>query len=410
MPLAPLLLSLPRPAFTAVCLVIVGGMSCAGSAGEVRLKSGGRLTGKVETLNADTDLAYQVTTPSGTVIVVAGDQVEQVSIDTAETAAYAARAIAAPDTPEGQLALAKWCQQHHLSKEFQRHATRVVELDPNHDEARGLLNYRKVGGEWQTREQVMQNRGLVWYEGKYRTRQDIALREYEKKQADLQNHWSTEVKRWRKGLEDRRPERAEQAAREFRQLTEPLAAKPLVDILKDEKNPDIRRLLTRTAAQIDHQLTVDLLVVLSLEDPDAELRYEALESLVKSRRPGLTRQYALALKHKDNAIVNRAAAALAALGDSSAMSPLIEALITEHKVVIGSESQGDTYSLNTATGGFSFGGGGPQIKKFERRNPDVLTALVRLSGGENYGYFKDQWRTWLSSQAKLQQVDLRRDQ
>ncbi len=395
-----------------VTLAAAASLAATAHAGEVRLKSGGRLTGKVEQIEADSRIAYRVTTRAGTVVEIAQDQVAQVTTDSAESLAYQARALAAPDTPEGQLALARWCQQNHLAKEYQRHAQRVIELDPHNAEARGMLNFRQVDGQWQTRDQVMESRGMVWYEGKYRTRQDIELREYEKKQRELEAHWAAEVRRWRKWLTDRKPERVEQAVAEFNRLTEPKAAKPLVDLLDKEKDPQIRLLLLRAAARIDHQLTVNALVDISIKDPEIELRIEALDALVKSKRPGLTPLYAKALKHESNEVVNRAATALAALGDPSAISPLIDALVTEHKQVIGGNtSGGQTHSYSMSSEGtFGFGGGGPKVTKQNLKNPDVLTALVRITGGENFGYAKEPWHAWLAAQAKNEQVDLRRDQ
>jgi hypothetical protein len=393
-------------ALGAVALATAG----PGHAGEVRLKTGGRLTGKVEQIELHAKVAYRITTTTGTVVEVTGDQVHQVVADTPQLTAYQARAMAAPDTPEGQLALAKWCQSQHLLKEYERHTKRVLELDPQHAEARSMLNFRNVDGEWQTRDQVMESRGLVWYEGKWRTRQDIALREYEKQQRDLESKWSADVKRWYKWLTDRKPERVQQAMIEFGRLSEPLAAKAVVDLLENEKDAKTRLLLAKAAARIDHQLTVNALVKMSLEDPEVEIRIECLESLVKARRPGLTTQYVKALKSKDNVIVNRAATALAQLGDPSAVSPLIDALVTEHTYMVGGNpSGGDTYSVSPSNGTFGFGGGRPKAVKQTQQNPDALTALVRLTGGENFGYAKEQWRGWLAAQAKNELVDLRRD-
>ena len=45
------------------------------------------------------------------------------------------------------------------------HAERVVELDPTNAEARQMLNFRNVDGEWMTREQMMSSRGLVFHSG-----------------------------------------------------------------------------------------------------------------------------------------------------------------------------------------------------------------------------------------------------
>ena len=76
--------------------------------------------------------------------------------------------------------------------------------------------------------------------------------------------------------------------------------------------------------------------------------------------PEVTLLYVKGLKSKDNSEVNRAAAALKALGDVSAVPPLIDALVTTHKAKIGSGNPGQTSaSFSRGSGGnIGFGGGG----------------------------------------------------
>jgi len=389
---------------------VLWGMPCA--ADELLLESGGKLAGTVEEIAADAGKQYRVTTASGAVLTFDARQVAKHVRQSAEDQAYLARATAAPDTVEGQLALATWCREHKLSDEASQHAQRVVELDPSNADARRMLNFKNIDGEWQTREQIMQARGLIWSEGKYRSRQEIALREQAAKIKQLEVHWNSEIKKWKRWLGDRRPERVGEAVANFNSVTHPLAGPPIVEMLADERNPATRRLLAKAAARINHQSTVNALADLVVKDPDPELRYLCLESLVDSQRPGLTPLFVKGLRAKQNIVVNRSAEALAELGDPSAISPLIDALVTKHKQVIsaGNSGGGDTYSLNTANGVSSFGGGGPQIRTGTLQNPDVLTALVKLSGGENYSYDQALWRRWFATQAQMVQVDLRRDE
>jgi hypothetical protein len=326
----------------------------------------------------------------------------------AEQQSYLERAHAAPDTVEAQLAIAYWCREHQLADEATRHAKRVIELDPTNADARQMLNFRNVDGEWMTREQVMESRGLEWFEGKYRTRQEIAIRERAEKLKQAEAHWTNEIKQWRRWLGDRQAERVRQALANFDQVRDPLAGPPIVDLLKEESVPAVRRLLAKAASRIDHQATVNALVLLSLHDPDEDLRLSCLEWLRDAQRPGLTEAYVEALRSNDNRVVNRAATALGSLNDETAIGPLIDSLVTEHKKMVGGSSGGDNYSFNTQSGGFSFGGGGPKVIEGRANNPDVLTALVHLTG-EHFGYDQALWKKWHATQARLVQVDLRRD-
>lgn len=374
---------------------------------ELVLKNGGRISGQVVRLD---DGGYRVTTPSGTVVTIDRNQVDTFTETTAEERSYAERRHAAPDTIEAQLALANWCREHGLSNEATRHAERVVELDPANADARQMLNFRNVDGDWMTREQVMESRGMVWFEGKYRTRQEVAIRERAEKLKQAEVHWKGEIRKWRRWLGDRQPERVQQAVANFEQVSDPLAGPSIVDLLEDERDPAVRRLLAKAASRIEHQVTVNALVTMSLGEPDEDLRLSCLEWLIDANRQGLTEAYVKALRSNDNILVNRAAVALASLEDESTIGPLIDALVTEHKRVVGGNSGGgDTYSLNTQSGVSSFGGGGPKVIEGQARNPDVLTALVRLTG-EHFGYDEDLWKKWHATQARLVQVDLRRDQ
>jgi hypothetical protein len=118
------------------------------------------------------------------------------------------------------------------------------------------------------------------------------------------------------------------------------------------------------------------------------------------------------LKSPDNEIVNRAGEALGEIGHRDAIGPLIDALVTRHTVKIdGANPDQHSYTFSQTGGSaFSFGGGGPKTQTIAARNPAVLTALVKLAAGANFEYDQTQWRGWLAAQAKINAVDLRRDQ
>jgi hypothetical protein len=124
--------------------------------------------------------------------------------------------------------------------------------------------------------------------------------------------------------------------------------------------------------------------------------------------------YIRALKDRDNEIVNRAGAALGQIGDRDATGALIDALVTTHKFKISDANPGQIATSfspdGSGGGGFSFGGGGPQVVSKDIRNPAVLNALVTLAGGASFDYDQAQWRRWLAAQAKQNAIDVRRDE
>ena len=202
-----------------------------------------------------------------------------------------------------------------------------------------------------------------------------------------------------------------QALAELRTIRDPLAGPAIADWLRTNRIPRSKRILLETAAHIDHAATVNALVELSLSDPDEETRVQALEYLIKSGRPGVTGPYIRALKSPDDETVSHAAEALQTINDPDAVGPLIDALVIKRKTQSGGGSPDQHAYVFTPNGGgvSSFGSAPPTVVTHVVRNPYVLTALVKLSGGASFDYDQQQWRNWLAAQAKAHAVDVRRD-
>ena len=116
------------------------------------------------------------------------------------------------------------------------------------------------------------------------------------------------------------------------------------------------------------------------------------------------------------AMVQRAAVALGRLGDERAVSALIDALVTEHKVKVGGGNPGSVgvgfgRSSSGDAGLNSFSAGGrAKIVTIASENREVLDALVSLTDPANYSFQYDEvaWRQWYSSQSTPGEIDLRR--
>jgi hypothetical protein len=227
----------------------------------------------------------------------------------------------------------------------------------------------------------------------------------------VQADWGNTIDRLRRVLTGRRQERIPAAQAEIAAIRDPAAAEAVVNALKREQDPALKRMWMEVASRIESKLTVDALVHLSLADPDPEVRYQSLDFLVRSRHPGVAAPYIRALKNRDNEIVNRAGAALGQIGDRDAIGALIDALITTHKIKMaeGNPDQ-HAYNFTPDSGAFSFGGSGPKVVQQNLQNPAVLAALVNLSGGTSFDYDQEQWRRWLAAQAKHNAIDVRRDE
>lgn len=393
----------------AVLLFLLSWNLPAARADVFELAGGGHLEGKLQPSDEANKSTYTIDLASGGRVTIARSQVTKIDPVTPDEAEYQKLARSSPDTIEANWKLSEWCREHRLRPQRQKHLERILELDPNYELARNALGFHQKNGEWMNRDDVMASRGMVLFEGRYVTPQQVELLEQQKETRVTQADWSNRIEQLRRSLTGRRQDRSMQALAEIRAIRDPQAAEAIVATLRRENDPDLKRLWIEVASQIDSRATIDALVHLSLVDLDDDIRHQALDYLIKSGRPGIATPYIRALKDKDNEIINRAGAALGQIGDRDAIGPLIDALITKHKIKV-SDANPDQHAYTFSKDGsaFSFGGSAPQAVIQPVRNPVVLDALVKLAG-TSFDYDQVQWRGWLAAQAKATAVDVRRD-
>jgi hypothetical protein len=382
-----------------------------------QLKDGGEVAGTVVEKNEAGDVV--VRTAAGAVVSLKRDMLQRIIEENAALAEYHERSRKTPDTAEAQRQLAEWCRQHKLADEADLHLMRVAELDPNDEEARRTLGFQKIGDRWLNADELMAVRGMQFFDGKYRTAQDIAIRQRNKQEDTVSIDWFKKIRLWRDWLDRGRPERAAEAHAQIAAINNPSAAPALVRLLDEEKNHDIFELMLATLAQLDHPQAVQTLVSYSL-DPDIgrETRAQCLDYLTSGRYSVSIVPYVEALKSKNNKVVNLAGQALDRIGDPAAISPLIDALVTTHKYLVQPEPSGGGSPIGAAfgsgggasSGGLSMGGNGPKQISRDEQNESVRQALIKLSGKQNFEFDKQAWRAWFVDLQMRQRVNTRRDE
>ncbi len=70
--------------------------------------------------------------------------------------AYEERREPMSDDAPGNLSLANWCRRHKLPEQQRAHLTRVVQLSPNHAQARRRLGHERVDGRWVATQELWQ--------------------------------------------------------------------------------------------------------------------------------------------------------------------------------------------------------------------------------------------------------------
>jgi hypothetical protein len=398
----------------AACLALLP-VADAVRADVFELKDGGQVVGTVLQKSESGD--YTVRTADGAEVTLARDLLQRVVEENDAEAEYREKSRRTPDTPEAHRELAAWCREHKLTDEAKVHLARVVELDPSDDDARRSLGYQRVGNRWLTDDELMIDRGMKFYDGKYRTPQDIAIRERDKREESVSIDWFSKIRMWRGWLDNRRAERIDEGAANIAAINDPQAAPALIRVMANERDQEVFEQLLAVLGRLDHPAAVQTLVAYTLDpEIDGETRDKCLDYLLNGPRPVSILPYVQALKHKDNVVVNRAGYALGKIGDKEAISPLIDALVTTHKYQQGPASGGGT-AINAGFdpsgrggGGLSLGGNAPQIVTVHEENERVLQALIQLAGPQKLEYDEQAWRAWFVDLQMRQRFHSRRDE
>ena len=139
------------------------------------LTGGGRVVGELVNRDESPRQQYVVQVADGAKVTLDAAQVQQVLRPRPEEAEYERIRPTYADTAAAQWELAQWCREHKLTKQREVHLQRVIELDPNHAEARHALGYSQLDGQWVTRDEVMTQRGYVKYKGQWKLPQEKEL-------------------------------------------------------------------------------------------------------------------------------------------------------------------------------------------------------------------------------------------
>lgn len=371
------------------------------------LENGGQIEGELINRDEKPRKTYVIKTASGAQITLEKSQVKKVVRRRPEEAEYERIKDRYPDTVEGQWALAEWCRQNRLPSARKTHLHRILELDPEHIQARRALGYMRVEGKWMTEEEIMMARGYVRVGSRWKLPQEVELEEQRRKEELATKEWYGRLKRWRGWIDS--SSRSEEGWEQISKISDPAAVEAIGRYLSEEQDPRIRKLYIEVLAQINVPAGYRIMTLSSLNDPDLEVRLTCLDFLDDEPRPAVVEMYVKHLRHKDNTLVNRAAVGLARMKDTSAIAPLIDALVTTHKFLIDNSPPGQTTAgFGTGGGAFQFGGG-PKYVSRKLQNPDVLDALVTLTGGMNFQYDIAAWKKWYASQKKSSTLDARRD-
>jgi phosphoglycolate phosphatase-like HAD superfamily hydrolase len=370
------------------------------------LNSDGRVEGELLNPDQNPRETFIVRIAGGATVTLRVDQVRQILRTKPEEAEYQKIRPDYPDTVEGQWALAEWCLENRLLDNRVQHLERIIELDPDHAEARRALGYSQFDGQWMTQEEAMADRGYLRYQGRWRTRQEIEILERNREMEAAQKEWYVKINRWRDWLTT---DRAQQARQNLLAIQDPLAVRALAERLTDAPQPPVRILFAEVLSKQNTSEARQALAAAAMDDPVEEVRLSCLDYLEKVEDPAVIAYFVKELKSKDNRLVNRAGIALSYVGNASAVGPLIDALVTTHKFKIVTPGSGGNMSTTFSSAGSGMSmNSKPKLIQQQLRNQAVLEALAKLTG-QNFSYDQRAWQYWHSSQRRRVNLDARRD-
>ncbi len=360
------------------------------------LKTGGRLEGVLANPDQDPRTEYIIRLDTGGEVTLAADQVEQFLPTSEAQRRYKALLKRMPPTADGNWRMSEWCGDKGLKDERKLHLEKVLEFDPNHAQARRALGYSFLGGEWVRQADYMRRRGYELYQGRWRLLQDIELDQKREREDLAIKEWTKNIKRWRGWLGKKYDA---QGWENILAIEDPLAAASIAGLLQDEADPRVIQTYIRVLGKLRTPVATRSLIQVVLGPAPDELRQLALDQLENYGADTAIDAFIIKLESPENLVIRRAALGLIRLQHERAIRPLIDALVTEHKIQLGGNSDQISTAFNGSgsggTGGIGFGsGGGPKVVIKQVQNREVLDALLQVADGANYQFDQVAWLNW----------------
>ncbi len=391
-------------------LVVVG--STTVRADQIVLSNGTALVGKqasVDPKKASQTLVLE----SGIELTLPFSSVRAVMPEGPNETLYLKNVDRVPDTIEGHQQMIAWANKNGLRDVATAHYQRLVELEPANRAAWAALQYNETSAGWIPRDRYWRAKGMVRDAGRWEIPQDVAIAQA----IENRKKSSYEIKRkidssFRDLLANNN--RAAEARQYLRELNDPNALPALVEQVQANARNDVLRMeLINIIGRLPGRGAETALVVILVNEADAQIRNRCIDILDQRNSAAAVVKLQGYLVNNDPLrdrpeTINRAAEALAVLGDERSIPRLIDVLVTEHQQKSG--SQHGTNVGMTDNGGMGFSQGGQnRTTKLVSQNKDVLYALQTLSRESLPSYEKQAWLDWYASANADTGLQLRRD-
>ena len=371
------------------------------------LKDGGTLEG--ELLNPDeiNRRLYQVKTAEGLEISLDVRLVEGIQRQERDVLIeYNREAPLSGNTVENHIYWARWCNERQLFEQAKVHWQQVLELDPDHGDARRTLGYTETQGGWVSIGAQNENRGLILDRGRWRTSHEIEISRVLEDQKQAEQQWQRRIPELIRGLP--------QSEAELQAIRDPAAFIPIRNMLAHRNPPPAARMiLLRTLMQIPDASAIQFVIGWTIRPKESdEIRRQCLEELMRridtqpEIRAHMVAVYRNALRsNAHQSVIDMAAEVLGNIGGREAVPELIEVLVVNVTETIRESPSG--YSIGPGGSGGLTQGTRTTRNSRDIPNQTVLTALRKLTGA-NFDFNKEMWRNWYRDAYRSPYLNLRR--
>ena len=402
--------------------LLVPALAGTAAADEFYLAGGGLISGELLNTTQDPRTTYEVKTEGGLRLELSEKQVRRFVPTSDARRAYETLLPRMPDDAEGNWKMAQWCRDQGLTDEREFHLHETLRYDDNHREARLALGYTTLDGEWVQTDEWNRRHGYVYHQGKWMTPQEVEALSVAQRVDDLQSDWKPKLNRLRSVIvRNRDAQDVRNAIADVRAIKDPLAGQALARMYEEEDAPNLelraglRLLWVEALGKNSSGAAVDAVVKAAVEDESDKVREAARDALEESKDRRAVGALLAELKSKDNARVNRAAAALERIADPETLVPLMDALVTEHKFIVTYGSPGSTSATFSPQGGSGFSAGN-KTKVVTRNvsNTSVRNALVHIVADQynlhpGIQFDEEAWKSWYADLNAPEVDSFRRD-
>ena len=273
-----------------------------------------------------------------TPMVIKKDQITHVTAEASDLDDYAILLEQERPDAAAEFMLGHWCEEHKLKDLATVHYEKAISLDSTYEPAHRKLGHVQMNGRWMTADEVKEAQGLVKYQGHWMTPEDKARREAMNAKVLQNSSWTKRIKTLRDNLVSNQPARSEEAAKRLMALDDPIAVPHVLKVMGDDNIPNVRVMAARVLSNIPGVEATHGLVGRFLSEPDEAVRQATLEELLKRDKADIQPLLLRALKSSKHEVINRAAWALASIGDPAVVPKLIPVLITSEQEVVMSDT------------------------------------------------------------------------